>query len=340
MSEAVSTLKQNFKIELTGFRDPSITKQSAAFFTEILLELSTLTDLTGLEGVTFAINDEEYLKKLKSFDERLAPSNDDGVGVAMTISSIGGDFSKNYIVLNCTYLELEHIMVEYAHLTSEEKKNEVINKFAHILFHEMCHVNNNIMLFNNFNRFSITTEFENKLQAMKHSISRVTWDEFAVCAEANQIGVDQTDSYEGILFDVLSKFEERLEYIYKDYMIRASTQDNSVYSDLFNNTYLLVYNLFKYAAYYFGDIFTKDENEISQKLLKHEFGNYLLRLNNILSDIYQKLSKDIAQEEDLYKVGDLAEEFISYLGLIVYPTENNGMFVNLSESTQARILNL
>lgn len=340
MSEAVSTLKPNFKIELKGFIDPSITKQSAAFFTEILLELSTLTDLTGLEGVTFAINDEEYLKKLKSFDERLAPSNDEGVGVAMTISSIGGDFSKNYIVLNCTYLELEHIMVEYAHLTSEEKKSEVINKFAHILFHEMCHVNNNIMLFNKFNRFSITTEFENKLQAMKHSISRVTWDEFAVCAEANQIGLNQTESYEGILFDVLSKFKERLEYIYKDYMIRASTQDNSVYSDLFNNTYLLVYNLFKYAAYYFGDIFTKDENEISQKLLKHEFGNYLLRLNNILSDIDQKLSKDIAQEEDFYKVGDLAEEFISYLGLIVYPIEDNGMFVNLSESTQARILNL
>lgn len=338
MKDNQSTLNEKFSMTLLGFINQSIIDQMSPFFSNIIIELSTLTDISALDGISFAINDEEYLKRLKQFRRDLTPSNDEGVGVAMTISSIDGDFSKNHIVVNCGYFELENLLREFESRTNDQIREKVTKKFAHMLFHEMCHVSINSMMYKRFNSYVTKQQFPDKLTAMEHGISRICWDEFAVCSEANQIGEDQETNYEEILFKTMDSFEDGKRAIFKNYMNRVRLNDQNVYIDLFNDTYMLVHSLLKYASYYLGDIHTKEMTKISARIKNHELYLHIKQLKKIYKNILKKLEKESASEESFLDVGKLASKIVKENGLIVEVTSDRGLFINLDHPTQANIV--
>jgi len=78
--ENKSSLKEGFSFKLIGF-DQSLVDQLSPFFNKSIFELSKLIDISTLEGLSFAIGDEEYLQELKSFNDYLTPSSGAAVGV-------------------------------------------------------------------------------------------------------------------------------------------------------------------------------------------------------------------------------------------------------------------
>lgn len=338
MKDNQSTLSENLSMTLLGFTNQSIIDQLSPFFSTLVCDFAKLTDVSALEGISIAISDEEYLKRLKSFNKNLAPSNDEGVGVAMTISSVDGDYSKNHIVINCSYFELENLLKEFEAHTDDKIKHKVINRFAHSLFHEMCHVSNNSMTYKKFREYAIRDSFPDKLNAMEHAISRICWDEFAVCSEANQIGEDQESNYEDILFKTIDSFENNKRAIFKNYMNRVRLNDQNAYIDLFNDTYMLTHTLLKYASYYLGDIHTKKKAKVSARVKNHILYSHIKELKKIYENILKNLESDTASADSFLDVGKLASRIAKENGLIVEVTRDQGLFINLDHPTQANII--
>ncbi|ENX58148.1 MULTISPECIES: hypothetical protein [Acinetobacter] len=339
MSENECSLREDFAIEIIG----SISQELHDYYSTLIWEavrfLSKNLNLDRLDGMTFTYGDELFRQKLKEFDERLKPSADEGFGVAMTISSINGDFERNYIVVNLQPFGVEFLQESFSEEYDSKSRNLIYNQFIHTIYHELCHVACNKLMYDKFYDFATKLTVKNELEQVHVHTTNSSWNEFFVCSLANEFGLDQEKKYESILLDVMNNFEENLNYIFKSYLSRSNQNDNTIYSDLFHNTYALIHRLFKYSSYYLGDIFTKENVEISQSIKNHELWQYVNRLNSILKNIYEKILSETAEESDFHKIGELAEEFAGYLGLIAYPTEGNGLFVNLSIPTQARLLN-
>ncbi|MFX9871517.1 hypothetical protein ABTP57_04385 [Acinetobacter baumannii] len=335
MSDRKSTLKEGLKMELIGFENSSVRDQLVSIFNRLILQFSEITDVSGLEGISFCLTNELYVEKIKSFDERRAPSNAEGVGVGMTIDKINGEYGHNHIIINCHYLELEHLIEEFKDKTTQKKKSEVVNQLAYILFHEMCHVGNNVFMLEYYNEYATKETCENPLVAMRHAISRVSWDEFLVCSEANRVGADQEKELEKMLLEVMDSFEIRIEKVFRDYLSKLSDEK---YGVLFNETFILIYNFFKYASYYLGDILTKEDAQISDKVREHELGEFVIKLNQLLIDVYENIYTENGALAQLDKIGNLAEELASSLGLEFYPVEGNDLYVTLTYSKQAELL--
>ncbi|MCO8062442.1 hypothetical protein [Acinetobacter lwoffii] len=332
--ENKSSLKEGFSFKLIGF-DQSLVDQLSPFFNKSIFELSKLIDISTLEGLSFAIGDEEYLQELQSFNDHLAPSSGAAVGIAMTLTNIDRDYSRNYIVVNCRYLGLEYFLTEYTEPVSQEDMNRVMSDFLHTLFHEFCHVFGYQQLLKISPNLLTKSSFKNDWEGFMHLVSLTCWDEYQVCGWANMIGSDQQDRYESILLNVMNQFEGSIERVFKEYL---ESTENSRFLTLFNNTAILVLDLFKYSSYYLGDLSTKDDAIISDEVSSHKLYDVISTLNEMLSSLKSKVDTGIVENTDFYKIGEHAQQVAADLGLIVEPVDKNNMFVNLSRSAQTRIL--
>lgn len=332
--ENKSSLKEGFSFKLIGF-DQSLVDQLSPFFNKSIFELSKLIDISTLEGLSFAIGDEEYLQELQSFNDHLAPSSGAAVGIAMTLTHIDRDYSRNYIVVNCRYLGLEYFLTEYTEPVSQEDMNRVMSDFLHTLFHEFCHVFGYQQLLKISPNLLTKSSFKNDWEGFMHLVSLTCWDEYQVCGWANMIGSDQQDRYESILLNVMNQFEGSIERVFKEYL---ESTENSRFLTLFNNTAILVLDLFKYSSYYLGDLSTKDDAIISDEVSSHKLYDVISTLNEMLSSLKSKVDTGIVENTDFYKIGEYAQQVAADLGLIVEPVDKNNMFVNLSRSAQTRIL--
>lgn len=332
--ENKSSLKEGFSFKLIGF-DQSLVDQLSPFFNKSIFELSKLIDISTLEGLSFAIGDEEYLQELQSFNDHLAPSSGAAVGITMTLTNIDRDYSRNYIVVNCRYLGLEYFLTEYTEPVSQEDMNRVMSDFLHTLFHEFCHVFGYQQLLKISPNLLTKSSFKNDWEGFMHLVSLTCWDEYQVCGWANMIGSDQQDRYESILLNVMNQFEGSIERVFKEYL---ESTENSRFLTLFNNTAILVLDLFKYSSYYLGDLSTKDDAIISDEVSSHKLYDVISTLNEMLSSLKSKVDTGIVENTDFYKIGEYAQQVAADLGLIVEPVDKNNMFVNLSRSAQTRIL--
>jgi hypothetical protein len=301
-------------------------------------QLIEYVDIEMLESITFAINSENYLAKIKANDTRYIPSNDAGVGVAKTISKINGDWGKNQIVVNCEPLGLHNLLNEYRSQTTDAIIQEVIGNIAYLLFHEMCHVSHNKILLNKYPDLLIKESFANELQAAKHTITLACWDEFYVCSISNQFGADQADNYKEILVNTLNDFETQRDFIFRQYMSASAVNSPNAYSNLFNGFMQLTYSLFKYCGYYSGDLINKENVELDNSIFNYSFSWVVRDLINILYDLKAKSIDQTLDEFEIQKIGELVEKFAQSNGLIIKETEHQGLFINLDRETKARIM--
>lgn len=332
--ENKSSLKEGFSFKLIGF-DQSLVDQLSPFFNKSIFELSKLIDISTLEGLSFAIGDEEYLQELKSFNDYLTPSSGAAVGVAMTLTHIDRDYSRNYIIVNCRYLGLEYFLKEYTGPVSQDDMNRVMSDFLHTLFHEFCHVFGYQEMLENSPGLLTRDGFENDWEGFMHLTSLICWDEYQVCNRANMIGSDQGDRYKTLLLNVMNQFDDSIKQVFKEYL---GSTENSRFLTLFNNTVLLVLDLFKYSSYYLGDLSSKENAIISDEISSHKLYGVISNLNEMLSSLKSKVDTGKVENTDFYKIGEYAQQVAADLGLIVEPVDKNNMFVNLSRSAQTRIL--
>lgn len=327
-------LKEGFSFKLIGFNQ-SLIHQLTPIFNDSILELSTLIDISSLEGISFTIGDEEYLQELKSFNDRLIPSSGVAIGSAMTLPHINQDYSRNYIIVNCRHLGLEYFLKEYTEPVSEEEINNIYNDFIHLLFHEFCHVLGYQEMLQISPELLTRDNFENDWEGFMHLTSLTCWDEYQVCSRANMIGSDQQAQYETILLNVMNQFNTSIDQIFKEYL---SSVDGSRFSRLFSNTIRIIFDLFKYASYFLGDLSSKEGVSINDDVSSHELYGAIERLDEILMSIKSKVESGTAEVCDFYRIGEYAQQVTAGLGLIVNPANDGSMFVNLSIPTQTRIL--
>lgn len=332
--EGKNFLKEGFGFKLIGFNQ-SLTDQLIPIFNSSIVQLSSQINITSLEGISFTVGSEEYLQELKSFNDRLIPSSGVAIGTAMTLSHINKDYSRNYIIVNCQYLGLEYFLKEYPEPVSEEKLSDTYNDFGHLLFHEFCHVLGYQEMLKTIPELLTRDSFENDWEGFKHLISLTCWDEYLVCSRANILGSDQGDRYESILLDVMNQFHSSIDQIFKEYL---NSVDSSRFYNLFKNTIQAIFDLFKYASYFFGDLSSKEGVTLNDAVSNHELYSVIKKLNEILVSIQAKVDADIAEVSDFYRIGEYAQQVAVDLGMIVETTNDSNMFVNLSISAQSRIL--
>ena len=146
---------------------------------------------------------------------------------------------------------------------------------------------------------------------------------------------DQQDRYEPILLNVMNQFEGSIERVFKEYL---ESTENSRFLTLFNNTAILILDLFKYSSYYLGDLSSKEDAIISDEVSSHKLYGVISTLNEMLSSLKSKVDTGKVENTDFYKIGEYAQQVAADLGLIVEPVDKNNMLVNLSRSAQTRIL--
>lgn len=325
-------------VELLGFENKSLIDQLGDFFFRLTHQLIEHVDVELLESVTFAINTEHYLAKIKANDIRYTPSNDAGVGVAKTISRINGDWRKNQIIINCEPLGLHNLLNEFRSQTTNEIIQEVIGNITYLLFHEMCHVSHNKILLNKCPDLLTKESFANELQAAKHTIALACWDEFYVCSMSNKFGADQEDNYREILINTLNDFEAQRDSIFKQYMLDSAEHDENAYSNLFNRFMQLTYSLFKYCGYYSGDLIDKENAKLDNSIFNYSFSWVIRDLIDILYDLDAKSDDRALDKFEIHKIGELVEKFAQSNGLVIRETEHQGLFINLDRETQVRIM--
>ncbi|WP_421427951.1 hypothetical protein ACOL7R_04280 [Acinetobacter pittii] len=64
----------------------------------------------------------------------------------------------------------------------------------------------------------------------------------------------------------------------------------------------------------------------------------MIKLNQLLIDVYENIYTENGALDQLGKIGDLAEELASSLGLEFYPVEGSDLYVNLTYAKQAELL--
>ena len=133
----------------------------------------------------------------------------------------------------------------------------------------------------------------------------------------------------------MNQFDDSIKQVFKEYL---GSTENSRFLTLFNNTVLLVLDLFKYSSYYLGDLSSKENAIISDEISSHKLYGVISNLNEMLSSLKSKVDTGIVENTDFYKIGEYAQQVAADLGLIVEPVDKNNMFVNLSRSAQTRIL--
>ncbi|ENW27271.1 hypothetical protein [Acinetobacter lwoffii] len=77
---------------------------------------------------------------------------------------------------------------------------------------------------------------------------------------------------------------------------------------------------------------------ISDEISSHKLYDVIENLKDILLSLKDKVDAGTAKNTDFYIIGEYAQQVATSLGLIVDPTEDGNMFVNLNVAAQARIL--
>lgn len=236
MNESHDSAAQSPEIKVLGV--PAELEGGVREFIESLLEMVRRTmDLTGLDGVTFAGDYHQALMDLdKGYDAdyQSSPSNDHGVGIAMSPRVVRDGVLKTHIVLSAQ---------AFFAMLNDKRSDMVVNTVAH----ECAHVEL-YRLFEVAFPGNLLGKKTNALDSFRNDCMLACWNEFGACWRSALLGPSDKLAYEGVFLPALEETRPAANSAITEYL------DNGDIRVVVNEVCGLYGNLLKYSAYHLGNL--------------------------------------------------------------------------------------
>ena len=236
MTEPCDSLPKDLEIKMVGLAqelEPTVQR----LLGRILDTVSQKLNLVGLDGITFANDYHQALLDLDRgyiTDYKLTPSNDHGIGVAMSPSVMRDNKLKTHIVISAK---------AFFSMLEDEQENMIINTIAH----ECAHVELNHLYDEAFPGTLLRTK-ANVLDHFRTECMLACWNEFGACWRSAQLGPTGQLYYESAFLPALEETRPAANAAIMEYRTHGDI------GIVVNKVCGLYHNLLKYSAYHLGNL--------------------------------------------------------------------------------------
>lgn len=237
-----NTLPEGVKIHLIGIEEQleaSLHDMLKAF----LLYNGDFLNLAGLDGLTFAADYRQALLNLnRGYDTKfvLTPTEDYGVGIAMSPSVLREGVLKSHIVINAQ---------AFLGALLENRKALAINMVAH----ECAHVELNHLYEAKFPGILLRRKVDIIDQLRIESVL-TCWGEFGACWRSALIGPTELCEYELPFLEALANARSNANLAIREYRTHAKIER------VINEACGFYHGLMKYSAYHLGNLHGHDHD--------------------------------------------------------------------------------
>ncbi|MCP2226820.1 hypothetical protein OKW12_002233 [Pseudomonas silensiensis] len=315
-----SKMPEQFGIQARGFTDADTATRLATIVGEAVRALGGKFDLSGLDGITLAVDYNQALLDLDRGYEtnyKLTATNSHVVGVAMTPGVLRNGALKSHIVLNA------HHISPLIDLEDAQGRDHAI----HILAHECGHVE----VTNAFDRCFPNVLLRQKngsiLEQMQWQVILAVWDEFAVTSISAGFGESQTEAYENTFINDLAQADKRSNRLILNYREHGSVDQ------ILGEIYGCYGDVLKFAAYHLGNleglgIRWQDSEKTASTLKDHWFLPYFERLQAACLEI----AKDYGEwknKASFTLIANIIDDLVERAGLLIEPMEDDRFWVDI-----------
>lgn len=234
MTEPYNPLLQNFDIKVVGV-PKELELEIRKLLNSVLDMVSQRINLIDLDGLTFAIDYHQALLDLDRGYEtnyKLTPSNDHGIGIAMSPCVMRNKKLKTHIVINAE-----------AFLSALKISGIAINTIAH----ECAHVELNRMYDEAFPG-TLLRKRENVLDHFRTECMLTCWNEFGACWRSASFGPTEFLFYEAAFLPALKETRAAANAAIMKYRTHGDIETVA------SNVCELYQSLLKYSAYHLGNL--------------------------------------------------------------------------------------
>ncbi|WP_159732641.1 hypothetical protein [Methylosinus sp. Ce-a6] len=315
-----ATVPENFVISLRGFDAEERARALGAEISSWIHDLSRIIDLRGLDGITIDFDYKGALRDLDRGRENLAastPTDDVGVGIAMTPSVIREGKVKSHIVLDAFYM-LGLL---------EDNANQAFEWSLHTLAHECAHVELTSRFDAAFPNVILQRANKDVHEAFRWQVILACWDEYGATRIASRIGYDPTTGYEDTFVSLLETARSEANDLIKLY--REHGNVSRIMAELYNKYGTLL----KYSCYHLGNLagfnVAPDEREKTRAALKgHWFAPYFIRLESACKTIWDNFGN--WTDQALFEViGDIVDDVVREGGAVVTHRADGTIHINI-----------
>lgn len=236
MTKPFTSVPGNLDISVVGFP----VELGAAIqenFAHKLDMLGQVLNLTRLDGITLAVEYHQVLRELDrgyKTDLQLTPSNDHGIGVAMSPSVIRDGKLKTHIVICAQH---------FIGMLEEGRLDQIYNTLAH----ECAHVELNHL----YDEAFPNTLLRKRVNALDHfriDCMLACWNEFGACWRSARFGPADRLAYESPLLSALMEARPAANAAIMEYRTHGDVRT------VITAVCTQYGRLLKYAAYHLGNL--------------------------------------------------------------------------------------
>lgn len=289
------------KIYVIGF-DQEVESTITKLIHKIAKDCSTSISTKALDGITFARNYKKALEDIERGHEKKiknTPSNDYGVGIAMSIHVTRNDQPMHHIVINGG-LFISQIADNHAEIA--------INTVAH----ELAHTD----LYNRYETVfpgELNSIPDNFLDQFRNACMLDCWNEFGACWMSAKFGPTNVAHYESSFLAALKDTKSVVSRAMAEYQIEKNNE--KLISTIAGQYKILL----KYSAYHLGNLYghNTDWKELpttANPLKSHWFSPFF----NELDETCQSIARNIDNWTDSHQfdsLRELAEKLVAHGGL-------------------------
>lgn len=318
--KTTSKMPQQFGVQARGFNDAETATRLATVVGHAVRKLGDTFDLSGLDGVTLAVDYNQALLDLDRGYEtsyKLTATNSHVVGVAMTPGVLRDGVLKSHIVLNAN-----NIWPLIDQNDAEGRDNAV-----HILAHECGHVQVTSAFDNCFPNVLLRQKNSPLLEQIHWKVILPVWDEFAVTSLSAGFGASQTESYENTFINDLAEADERSNKLLLKY------QEHGSVDQILSEIYGCYGNLLKFAAYHLGNldgvgVRWQDSQKTASVLKDHWFLPYFERLEAACIEIAKSYGR-WENTDSFMLIADIIDDLVERAGLLIERMDDGRLWVDI-----------
>lgn len=301
MTESTNTESENFAINMIGV-PVELGTEVWEFLRSMIDQIGQSMDLKGLDGITFASNYQQALLDLDrgyDTDHKLIPSNDQGVGIAMSPRVLRNNVLKTHIVINAEM---------FFALLLDKRHDKAVNTVAH----ECAHVLLNDLYDAAFPETMLRMK-ANALDSFRTDCMLACWDEFGACWLSAAFGPSDVLAYEAAFLPALQDTRLAANTAIKEYRTHHDI------GTVLNQVCGLYGRLLKYSAYHLGNLHGLGVDwrtlpTTADPLQDHWFLPFFERLDNACKAIADEIG-DWECSVQFDALRDLAEDIVADGGM-------------------------
>lgn len=320
MTTTPAPVLENFNVVTIGI-DEELAEEVRAFLHSVLSTVGAKIDLATLDGVTFAANYHQALLDLDrgyKKDYNLIPSDDHGVGIAMSPRVLRNGELKTHIVLNANSI---------VSMLKAKRGDLVVNTVAH----ECAHVELDQLYEAAFPGYILRAQ-ANFLEGFRTQCMLACWTEFGACWRSAEFGPSELLAYESAFLPALQQ-----NRVAANAAITAYRTDGDLRNVLHEVTRIYS-DLLKYSAYHLGNLHGLGVDwrtlpSTADALTDHWFLPYFERLDKACKAIADNFGA-WGSSEPFDELRQLAEDLVADGGMYFQQHEDGRVSVDIRLSSK------